>query len=214
MRIEGRVVGPFQENTWLLVDSATNRAVLIDPGDEGDEVLGMLHDSGATLEAIWVTHGHIDHVGAIAAVVREHPVPIYLHPSDLPLYGEGAIRAAKMYGIPFEPPPPPDRTLGEGDRLTLGGLAFDVWHVPGHAPGHVIVFGHGVAFGGDCLFAGSIGRTDLPLSDGAAMQRSLARIATLPPDTVVYPGHGPDTTIGEELATNPFLRGIAHPIRR
>lgn len=214
MRIEGRVVGPFQENSWLLIDSSTNRAVLIDPGDEGDEILGMLHDSGATLEAIWVTHGHIDHVGAIAAVVREHPVPIYLHPADLLLYGEGAIRAAKMYGIPFEPPPPPTHHLAEGDRLTLGGLGFDVWHVPGHAPGHVIIFGHGVAFGGDCLFAGSIGRTDLPLSDGAAMQRSLARIATLPPDTVVYPGHGPDTTIGEELASNPFLLGLANPIRR
>jgi glyoxylase-like metal-dependent hydrolase (beta-lactamase superfamily II) len=119
-----------------------------------------------------------------------------------------------MYGVPFEPPPAPDRTLGEGDRLTLGGLSFDVWHVPGHAPGHVIIIGNGVVFGGDLLFAGSIGRTDLPLSDGAAMQRSLARIATLPPDLVVYPGHGPDTTIGEELASNPFLRGIANPIRR
>ena len=214
MRIDARCVGPFQENSYLLVDGATNRSVMVDPGDEGDELLAMLEASRSALEAIWVTHGHLDHVGGIAAIKRRHDVPVFLHPADLVLYGPGAIQAARRYGVPFDPPPPPDRTLAEGDRLTLGTLAFDAWHVPGHAPGHVIIHGHGIAFGGDCLFAGSIGRTDLPLSDGAAMQQSLARIATLPPATVVYPGHGPTTTIGEELATNPFLTGLARPVRR
>ena len=214
MNISSLCVGAFRENTYLLVNEEQAVCVLIDPGDEGDAVLRMVQESGAMLQGIWVTHGHLDHIGAIAAVTRVHNVPVFLHPADLPLYGDGAVRAAAAYGVPFEPAPPPDRALAEGDRLTLGVLGFDVWHVPGHAPGHVIFHGHGVAFGGDCLFAGSIGRTDLPFSDGVAMQRSLARIATLPPDTVVYPGHGPVTTVGEELASNPFLSGLARPIRR
>ena len=104
--------------------------------------------------------------------------------------------------------------LREGETMSLGVLRFAVWHLPGHAPGHVVFHGHGVCFGGDVLFAGSVGRTDLPLSDGAAFQRSLARIATLPPETVVCPGHGSETTIAEELVSNPFLTGLARPLRR
>jgi glyoxylase-like metal-dependent hydrolase (beta-lactamase superfamily II) len=119
-----------------------------------------------------------------------------------------------MYGLPFELGPLPDRSLQDGDVLSLGDLRFTVWHMPGHAPGHVVLHGEGVAFGGDVLFAGSVGRTDLPGSDGAAFTRTLARMATLPPETVVLPGHGPRTTIAAELATNPFLTGLARPVRR
>lgn len=214
MKISRVVVGPFQENTYLAVDDGGNAAVLIDPGDDDPRIARMVEESGAELQAIWVTHGHLDHIGGIAGVRRLWDVPIYLHPADALLYGEGAVRAALLYGVPFEPPPPPDHDLAEGDRLTLGGEALDVWHVPGHAPGHVLLHAPGVAFGGDCLFAGSIGRTDLPLSDSAAMRRTLARIATLPPETMVYPGHGPATTIAAELASNPFLTGLARPISR
>lgn len=214
MKISSLVVGPFAENTWFVEDEETGTAVLIDPGDEGERVAGIVEDSRCELQAIWLTHGHLDHIGAVAEVIRRWQVPIYLHPADAVLYGEGAIRAAQLYNVPFEPPPPFDRDLKEGDLLSLGRTTFEVWHVPGHAPGHVLFYTPGLVFGGDCLFAGSIGRTDLPLSDPAAMHRSLERIAALPHGTVVHPGHGRSTTIGAELESNPFLNGIARPVGR
>ncbi len=214
MKIASVVVGPFQENTYCLVDDSGAEAVLIDPGDNDPRIAGMVEESGATLRAIWLTHGHLDHIGGIAAIRRRWDVPIHLHPADAYLYGEGAERAAQMYAVPFEAPPPPDVALAGGDRLSLGSLTFEVWHVPGHAPGHVLFLAPGIAMGGDLLFAGSIGRTDLPLSDPAAMRASLERVASLPPATVVHPGHGPATTIAQELATNPFLAGLARPVGR
>ena len=207
-RITTTTVGAFEENCYLVVDPATNTAVLVDPGDEGERIVRVVRDSGVTLEAIWLTHGHLDHVGAILDVKRAWDVPVYLHALDLPVF-DYAPRAAAMYGLPWTEQPRPDRDLADGMTLALGGLTFTVMHTPGHAPGHVVFHGHGVALGGDLLFAGSIGRTDLPLADPRAMTRSLARAAELPPETVVYPGHGPATTIGRELATNPFLNGGA-----
>ena len=213
MRIETLVVGAFQENTYLLVDEESRRAVLVDPGDEADRLLAAVAASGCTLEAVWLTHAHLDHVGALAGIARTTPVPVYLHPADLPVF-DFAPRAAAMYGLPFELGPRPDRALAEGDCLSLGALRFAVWHLPGHSPGHVAIVGHGTCFGGDILFAGSVGRTDLPLSDGVVFQASLARIATLPGDTAVLPGHGPATTIDAERRSNPFLAGSARPLRR
>lgn len=212
-RVTSVTVGAFQENTYLVVDPATQRAILVDPGAEPDTVIGMVEQSGAALEGIWLTHAHLDHVGAVAGVKRRWDVPVHLHPADLPLY-ERAERQAAAYGLPFEQPAPPERTLAEGQLLELGALRFTVHHTPGHAPGHVVFLGHGVMLGGDLLFAGSIGRTDLPLSDPAAMQGSLERVAEFPEGTIVHPGHGPATTIGEERATNGFLTGLARVVRR
>ncbi len=213
MRVQTITVGPFQENCYLVADEAAGDAILVDPGDHASKIIGAVDASGCTLRGLWITHAHVDHVGAIAPVQQRFGVPVWLHPLDLPLYAR-AVDQGRRYGIHIEPPPAPDHELAEGDVMQVGALSFDVMHLPGHAPGHVAFIGQGVAFGGDCLFAGSVGRTDLPLSDPAALERSLARLAALPAETVVYPGHGPATTIGAENRTNPFLTGAARPIRR
>lgn len=208
MKVETITVGAFQENSYLLVDEESGESALIDPGAEAERLIAAVERSGTSLKAMWLTHAHIDHVGGIAGVKRRWPVPIYLHPLDATLYRH-AHTQAEMYGLPFEDPPPADQELGDGDTLSLGTLRFQVSHVPGHAPGHVMIHGHGVAFVGDCVFAGSVGRTDLPGSNGRDLTRSLELITALDPATVLYPGHGPATTIGEELRSNPFLNGTA-----
>jgi hydroxyacylglutathione hydrolase len=214
MRIDVRTVGPFQENCYLVVDEGTNEAVLVDPGDDGAQLVDMVSSSGATLTAIWCTHAHLDHIGGIAEVRRRFDVPVWLHPLDLPFYTQLSARAAQMYGVPFEQPEGPDVELADGQVVHCGALAFTVMHVPGHAPGQVSFNGHGVALSGDLLFAGSIGRTDLPLSNPFDMEASLDRFATMPGETIVYPGHGPATTIGAERASNPFLSGRARTVKR
>jgi len=214
VKIDMRTVGPFQENCYLIVDETTNRAVLVDPGDEGEELVRMVRASGADLEAIWLTHAHIDHIGGIAEVRRHFDVPVHLHPLDLPYYTQLSARAAQMYGVSYEQPDGPHRELAEGDVMTCGSLRFTVMHVPGHAPGLVSFNGEGCAFSGDLLFAGSIGRTDLPLSNPFDMDASLDRFGALPGETRVYPGHGGATTTAEEKRSNPFLAGRARALKR
>ena len=213
MNVETFTVGAFQENCYLLVDDRSRKAVIVDPGGEGERLVEAIEDSGAELEAIWITHAHVDHVGAIAAIKRRWDVPVYLHPADRRLY-QAASRQAEVYGVPFEEPPPPDREFSDGQHLDLGGAGFTVMHAPGHAPGHVVIHGEGMALVGDCLFAGSIGRTDLPFSNPPQLAESLKKIADLPPETVVYPGHGMETTIAEERRSNPFLNGTARIVGR
>jgi hydroxyacylglutathione hydrolase len=174
----------------------------------------MIRGSDAQLEEVWLTHAHIDHIGGVAEVRRHFPVPVRLHPLDRPFYDSLSARMADAYGLPFDQPDAPDHALAEGDELRCGNLRFTVMHAPGHSPGLVSFNGEGVALCGDLLFAGSIGRTDLPLSDPHAMNESLARIGALPEDTLVYPGHGGSTTIGEELKSNPFLSGRARVLSR
>jgi len=206
-------VGAFQENSYLVVDEDSQHAVIVDPGGEPQKLIGEIERSKATLDAIWITHAHVDHVGAIASVKERWNVPVYLHPADRRLY-EAAGRQAEVYGLPFEKPPEPDQEFADGQRLKLGNAEMSVMHTPGHSPGHVVIHGNGIALVGDCLFAGSIGRTDLPMSNPQQLSESLKKIASLPPETVVYPGHGPDTTIGEEKVSNPFLNGTARIVGR
>jgi hydroxyacylglutathione hydrolase len=211
--VQTLTVGAFQENCYLVVDSRSGKAVIVDPGGEGERLVEAVNKSGATLEAVWITHAHVDHVGAIASIKQRWDVPVYLHPLDRRLY-EAAGRQAQVYGVQFEEPPPPDREFADGQQLKVGDVALSVMHAPGHSPGHVVIHGDGIALVGDCLFAGSIGRTDLPFSDPPQLAASLEKISALPPETVVYPGHGMDTTIGEERRSNPFLNGSARIVGR
>jgi hydroxyacylglutathione hydrolase len=208
MIVTRTTVGPFQENAYFVADEATGHAVFIDPGADGERLADVVRRSGATLDAIWLTHAHVDHVGGIAGLRRRYDVPIFMHPLDAPVYA-AAPAVAAAYGVPFDSPPPVDRALADGQTVIVGQVGFEVLHTPGHAPGHVIFVGRDLVFGGDLLFLDSIGRTDLPLSDPAAMAESLARAAGLAEDLVVHPGHGPSTSIGRELRHNPFLTGVA-----
>ena len=212
MKITPIVVGPLQANCYLVADEESGDAVLVDPGDEGARIARAVRDAGVTLTAIWLTHAHFDHVGGIASLFHAgHLVPIHLHPDDRPLY-ERAAESGAIFGVPVDQPPPPDQVLAAGQELRVGRHVFTVMHTPGHAPGHVIFVSDGVVLAGDLLFAGSIGRTDLPLANPAAMVSSLERVSALPDETIVHPGHGPSTTIARERATNPFLTGVARVI--
>ncbi len=199
--------GTFQENCYILADGDAGTAVLIDPGEEAELFLRRLATEGLRLQGIWLTHAHLDHILGVARVVEATGVPIWLHPADRPLYDRVGEQGAWL-GVRPDQPPPPDHALAEGDRMTVGGLRFDVLHVPGHSPGGVAFVGFGMAFVGDAVFAGSIGRTDLPGGDTETLLRSIReKLLVLDDDTVIYPGHGPETTIGRERATNPFLTG-------
>jgi hydroxyacylglutathione hydrolase len=198
--------GAFAENCYLVADPDTREAVIVDPGEEAELFLARLRHEAWTLRAIWLTHAHVDHVAGVTAVREATGAPVWLHPLDRPLYDRAADQARAL-GLRIVPPPPPDRAFAEGEPVGVGGLRFDVLHTPGHSPGGVSLAGHGVAFVGDLLFAGSVGRTDLPGGDTDTLLASIReKLYALPDDTVVYAGHGPATTIGEEKRSNPFVR--------
>lgn len=200
--------GQFVQNCYLVADPDIGSAAMIDPGEESGRILAELDRRGWKLEAIWLTHAHVDHIMGVADVVRRWPVPIWLHPLDRPLY-DNLQEQAELFGLRWPPAPPPTDELRPGGQVTLGNLRFDVRHAPGHSPGSVILLGHGRVFGGDLLFSGSVGRTDLPGGDTATLFASIEReFLTLPDSTIVHSGHGPDTTIGVERTTNPFLTGV------
>ena len=207
LHIERFEVGPVMANCYLV--SCGQQAILIDPGDEAPRLLRALETSPATLEAVWLTHAHFDHVGALAQILDEHAVPILLHPADLPLFERAASQAAAWGFTIRQPPAKGIVELHDQDELSLGGLKARCLFTPGHAPGHTAFYlpDREVLFSGDALFRGSIGRTDIPFADHATLLSSLkTQLLALPGSTRVFPGHGPDTTIAVEKSTNPFLR--------
>ena len=199
--------GQFAENCYLVADRRTREAVIIDPGEEPAIFLAELDTRAWLLRAIWLTHAHIDHIMGVGAVHATTGAPIYLHPLDRPIY-DALPQYGSWVGLELERPPAPDRELRPGQVLKVGGFEFTVRFTPGHSPGSVSFVGEGMVFGGDVLFNGSVGRTDLPGGDATTLITSIqSQLLSLPDSTVVHSGHGPDTTIGIERLTNPFLTG-------
>ncbi len=197
----------FGENAYLVRCSATGETVAIDPGGGAEAMIAALEEGGHALRAILLTHAHLDHIEGVAALAERIPAPIHLHPADRPLY-DAAPQQAAMFGHPFRAPPPPDETIVPGRDIEFGACRLEVRHAPGHSPGHVILYSPeaGVAFVGDVVFQGSIGRTDLPGGSFQQLMTSIReQVLTLPEDTELYPGHGPVTTVERERRENPFL---------
>jgi hydroxyacylglutathione hydrolase len=203
--VEGFTGGGFAQNGYLVRCPRTSKGILVDPGAAVEAMLDAARREGVTIEAIVLTHAHVDHVDGVARAKRATGARIHLHPKDEPLYRQAAAQA-QYFGLDFEPPPPIDEYLADGELLRVGECELHVRHTPGHAPGHVVLVGEGVAIVGDCVFAGSIGRTDLPGGDFQTLMDSIRRhILSLPDETVLHSGHGPATTVGHERVSNPFL---------
>jgi hydroxyacylglutathione hydrolase len=197
---------PFDTNCWAVSADGSDQAVVIDPGFDPTAVRLMVARGGRELAAVLATHGHADHVSAVPQVAEG--IPLLIHEADeLALTDQAAWGA----GMPLRADFRPDdvRTVKDGDVLEFAGFRIEVMHTPGHTPGHVCYRTDGFVFSGDLVFRGAIGRYDFPNSDGAAMRRSLRRFLELPDDLRVYPGHGPETTVGFERASNDWLVGLA-----
>jgi glyoxylase-like metal-dependent hydrolase (beta-lactamase superfamily II) len=212
--IETQAVGPFFKNGFVVACAGSREAVLIDPGDEVAALLAYANQRQLSVRSILLTHAHVDHVTGVAAAKRALSAPIYLHRDDLFLYNS-AVSQGAMFGLRVEPPPPVDTFYEPGQVIAFGDCIAKVHHTPGHCPGGVCleVGAKGQPgtdlFVGDTLFAGSIGRTDLPGGDYETLLASIRNILFgFPDDDRVHPGHGPSTTIGQERRSNPFLREI------
>jgi glyoxylase-like metal-dependent hydrolase (beta-lactamase superfamily II) len=212
MILESAAVGPFFKNGYVVGCERTKRAVYIDPGDEVEQLLSFIAAEQLTVDYILLTHAHVDHVSGVAEAKRTLGAPIYLHKDDLSLY-QNAVRTGMMFGLTVEEPPPVDRYYeGEGP-ITFGDYQVRVVHTPGHCPGGVCLAlskngetGAPHLFVGDTLFAGSIGRTDLPGGNYETLLQAITnQLFAFPDESIVYSGHGPETTIGREKATNPFV---------
>jgi len=209
MILEMLTVGPFQENCYIIGDEELGAGALIDPGDEAARIALAVEQTNLDIEKIIITHAHIDHVGAVATLIDEYACPVLMHAEAEPMLKQLPTQAMMM-GLRFGKVPTVDGYIEDEELLEVGGLRLRSLYTPGHAPGHLSFYleDQSLVFSGDTLFAGSVGRVDLPGGSMEVLLRSIEeRLLTLPDETRVYSGHGPQTTIGDERASNPFLGG-------
>jgi glyoxylase-like metal-dependent hydrolase (beta-lactamase superfamily II) len=205
MEISRLVVGPLQVNCFVVADEKTKEAIVIDPGDDAEDILKLINDRRLKVRYLINTHAHFDHVSANRALKQATGAELLLHEGDAPMLAT-VSQNARMFGMTSPSSPPADRYVKHGDVITAGDVALKVLHTPGHSPGGICLLGDGMVFTGDALFEGSIGRTDLPGGDLMTLIHAIKQnLLTLPDDTRVFCGHGPATTIGEERKENPFL---------
>lgn len=205
MILKGMALGPIQANCYIIGCEETLTAAVIDPGGEPERILAALAESKLTLKYIINTHGHFDHVGANHRLKEVTGAQLMIHALDAPLLDQLAS-SARMFGLSAENSPPPDRTVDDGDDVTFGNIVLRVIHTPGHSPGGISLLTDNSVFVGDTLFAGSVGRTDLPGGDPSTLKASIQqKLFTLSDDVTVYPGHMGQTSIGKERRTNPFV---------
>lgn len=199
-------VGPFATNCFIVGSESIKEGVIIDPADNAQLILRNIEDLSLDIKLIVLTHGHLDHIGALKEVKEKTGAEVAVHSADANLLQDHTL--GQLFGLSYPIPPPPDRLLEDGDSVDVGDLHFKVLYTPGHTTGGICLFGHGVVFSGDALFKFSIGRTDFPGGDYDQLIDSIKnKLMVLPDDTVVYTGHGPDSTIGAERQGNPFLSG-------
>ncbi len=211
MEVETLTVGAFGSNCFLMANKAGD-ALVIDPGDEADRIIDALRTRQWRVAAYLITHGHVDHVSALAAVHRAFPAPVAMHPVDAAWAFSERNAMPPLYDVP-EAPSQIDRSIAEGQTWEDIGLRYHVLEVPGHSPGHVAFHfpDQALLFSGDVIFQGTVGRTDLPGGDSRVLTQSLRRLVTLPDDTRIFCGHGPDTVLAEEKRINPFMKYFANP---
>lgn len=202
-------LGPVQTNAYLIADPQTREAAVIDPAWDGHLLLAEAQRRGWRIGHLWYTHAHFDHIGGAAAIADAlNPLPLVaLHPADHVLWRAGG--GGRLFGLPIDPGPEPSIDFVHGQILRLGSNVFEVRHVPGHTPGHVLLYcaAERVCFCGDLIFAGGVGRTDLPVGSWESLVYSIrTQVYTLPDDTRLLSGHGPETTVGEEKVSNPFVQ--------
>lgn len=197
-------VGPLQTNAYVLYSGSSRRGFVIDPGAEAERIIGLIEKEKIQPQAVILTHGHADHLGAAAAVLSRFHVPLWVHEADeVNIHSPFNREIASVFAMTL--PPPAERRLRDGESIGADDLVLKVIHSPGHTPGSILLHCGDLLFTGDTLFRGDIGRTDLPGGDDGQMRSSLDKIRTFPRETIILPGHGPSSVLEQELAANPYL---------